>query len=242
MRILVVAGRHPFPPRRGDELRAIQCATALASRHQVTLLVPESPFSGTIPLDLPFRVETFSRRRRVLPMAMLAALGNGLPIQNSFFDYPALPRRLEELRSSTDLVVLQLVRLAGALSPVDGPPMIVDFIDSLALNFETRARRDRPWLRPFLELEASRVAQVEAKLLDRARAALLVSDRDRLDLERRVDPSLHARLRTVPIAVEGYRRREATATPAVVRKTDTLVFSGNFGYFVNRDGLLWFLS
>ena len=143
MRILVVAGRHPFPPRRGDELRAIQCATALASRHQVTLLVPESPFSGTIPIDLPFRVETFSRRRRVLPVAMLAALGDGLPIQNAFFAYPALPRRLEELRSSTDLVVLQLVRLAGALPPTDGPPMIVDFIDSLALNFQTRARRDR---------------------------------------------------------------------------------------------------
>ena len=72
MRILVVAGRHPFPPRRGDELRAVQCATALASRHQVTLLAPESPVAGTIPLDLPFRVETFSRRRTMLPAAIAA--------------------------------------------------------------------------------------------------------------------------------------------------------------------------
>ena len=88
------------------------------------------------------------------------------------------------------------------------------------------------------------MAQVEAKLLERARAALLVSDRDRLDLERRVDPSLHARLRTVPIAVEGYRRREpwpADRARCPSAATDTLVFSGNFGYFVNRDGLRWFL-
>ena len=72
------------------------------------------------------------------------------------------------------------------------------------------------------------------------------ADRDRLDLERRVDPSLRGRLRTVPIAVERLPPARALATgrraPGSDRRTDTLVFSGNFGYFVNRDGLLWFLS
>ena len=248
MRILVVAGRHPFPPRRGDELRAIQCATALASRHQVTLLVPESPFSGTIPIDLPFRVETFRRRRTLLPAAMLGALANGLPNKNAFFAFPALAPRLEELRSTVDLVVLQLVRLASVLPALDGPPLIVDFVDSLSLNFPSRARRDRPWLRPLFELEAARVAQSEAKLLDRARVALLVSDRDRQDLERRVDPSQHGRLRTVPIAVApgAADRRSGDPWPADARaperRAETLVFSGNFGYFVNRDALRWFLA
>jgi glycosyltransferase involved in cell wall biosynthesis len=239
MRILVVAGRHPFPPRRGDQLRAVQCATALASRHQVTLLVPESPVSGTIPVDLPFRVETFSRRRTVLPAAIAGALGSGLPIQNAFFAYPALARRVAELRSSIDLIFLQLVRLAAAMPAADGPPVIVDLIDSLSLGFASRARRDRPWLRPLFEAEARRVARCEASLLERSRGALVVCDRDRHELERRLDPALHGRLRTVPIAVDGYRRREA---PTGGRRADTLVFSGNFGYFVNRDALLWFLD
>ena len=108
MRILIVAGRHPFPPRRGDELRALQCASALATRHRVTLLVPEAPFAGTIPQDLPFHVETFSRRREALPAAVLAVLRDGLPLQNAFFSYRSLERRIEELRSTADLIVLQL--------------------------------------------------------------------------------------------------------------------------------------
>ena len=239
MRILVVAGRHPFPPRRGDELRALQCATSLASRHQVTLLVPESPFSGTIPLDLPFRVETFSRRRAALPAAIAGALALRAPIQNAFFAYPgarASPRRAAAVDGPHRPPARAPRR--GACRRPTVAPVIVDLIDSLSLNFASRARRDRPWLRPLLDAEARRVARCEESLLERARGALVVCDRDRHQLERRLDPALHGRLRTVPIAVDGYRRRERAERRS---PTDTLVFSGNFGYFVNRDALLWFL-
>ena len=239
MRILVVAGRHPFPPRRGDELRAVQCATALASRHQVTLLVPESPIAGTIPLDLPFRVETFSRRRTPLPLALAGVLARGLPAQNAFFAYPQLARRIAELRTTTDLIVLQLVRLAAALPAVAGTPVIVDLVDSLSLNFSSRSRRERLWRRPVFAAEARRVARCETELVDRASAAWVVCDRDRDELERRLDPRVAARLRTVPIAVDGYRRRDVAGS---LRRPDTLAFSGNFGYFVNRDALGWFLD
>jgi glycosyltransferase involved in cell wall biosynthesis len=242
MRILVVAGRHPFPPRRGDELRAIQCAASLASRHQVTLLVPEAPFAGTIPLDLPFRVETCSRRRLPLPAALLAALSDGLPLQNAFFSYPALARRLAELRPGMDLVVLQLVRLAAVLPAAEGTPLIADLVDSVSLNFRSRARRDRVWLAPLLAAEARRVARCEQRLLDRANQGLVVCDRDRLELERRLPPALSERLKTVPIAVSGYAVGSAESAAVDARDGNTLVFSGNFGYFVNRDALRWFLN
>ena len=237
MRILVVAGRHPFPPRRGDELRALQCASALATRHHVTLLVPEAPFSGTIPVDLPFRVETFSRRRTPLPAALLEALASGLPLQNAFFSYRALARRITELRPATDLVVLQLVRLAGVIPALDGAPLVADLVDSLSLNFRSRARRDRWWRRPFLGAEARRVALCEERLLARSSGGLVVCDRDRRDLAARLPAELGERLHTVPIAVDGLGHGGAGD-----RRGDTLVFSGNFGYFVNRDALRWFLG
>ncbi|HVR30303.1 MAG TPA: glycosyltransferase family 4 protein [Thermoanaerobaculia bacterium] len=236
MRILIVAGRHPFPPRRGDELRALQCAESLAGRHQVTLLVPDSPVAGTIPLDLPFRVETFPRRRTALPAALLSVVSAGLPIQNAFFSYPALGRRIAELRGDADLVILQLVRLAGEMSALGDTPLIADLVDSLSLGFRSRARRDRRWLRPLLDAEARRVERCEERLLDRASGGLVVSDRDRADLASRLPSVLGKRLRTVPIAVDALGRSGG------VRRDDTVVFSGNFGYFVNRDALGWFLA
>jgi glycosyltransferase involved in cell wall biosynthesis len=237
MRILIVAGRHPFPPRRGDELRALQCASALATRHRVTLLVPEAPFAGTIPQDLPYQVETFSRRREALPAAMLAVLRDGLPLQNAFFSYRSLELRIAELLPSADLIVLQLVRMAGVMPAIDGTPLIADLVDSLSLNFRSRARRDRRWLGPLLDVEASRVARCEERLLDRATGGLVVCDRDRSHLAQRLPSVLGKRLRTVSIAVDGLPHAAPTE-----RRRDTIVFSGNFGYFVNRDALRWFLA
>jgi glycosyltransferase involved in cell wall biosynthesis len=130
-----------------------------------------------------------------------------------------------------------MVRLAGEAPAVDGAPLLVDLIDSLSLNFRSRAHRDRRGLGPFLDVEATRVARCEERLVRRAGGGLVVSDRDRADLAERLPPALSDRLRTVPIAVDGFER-----VGDADRRSDTLVFSGNFGYFVNRDALSWFLE
>jgi glycosyltransferase involved in cell wall biosynthesis len=86
------------------------------------------------------------------------------------------------------------------------------------------------------------VARCEQRLLDRANQGLVVCDRDRLELERRLPPALGERLKTVPIAVSGYAVGSAESAAVDARDGNTLVFSGNFGYFVNRDALRWFLN
>ena len=46
LRILIAASRHPWPPHRGDQARALQVAELLALEHEVTLLVPEPKSSA----------------------------------------------------------------------------------------------------------------------------------------------------------------------------------------------------
>lgn len=237
MRLLVVVTRFPFPPRRGDQMRTVATCELLAGEHRVTLLAPE-PDPGTEPgnadsADLPYRLETYAVRSTARAWGVARSALSGLPLQSGLFRQPDLARRLRELAPEADLAILQLVRLAAHADDLGQTPFVVDLIDSLALNFERRARFDRPWRRPLLRLEARRLLSWETRLVGRATAALLVCERDRNWLADRLPPASAAKLAVVPLWLPAADR------PPVARRTPDvpprICFTGNLGYFPNAD-------
>lgn len=241
MKVLLVASRFPWPPRRGDQARTLQMAELLAADHEVTLVVPE-PRPGTpapSPTALPFRLETYPRSS-VLGVALGVgrALLRGLPLQSGLFRNRALAARLRRLAPAADLVVLQLVRLARHLSDLGQTPVVVDLIDSLALSTAQRARLDRWPLRPLLRWEARLLARWEGRLVQRSSAALVVSRRDRQAVAERLPADARARLHVVPLAVPA----PAGEPPAGRTGPPVLVVTGNLGYFPTEEGLAWFLE
>lgn len=240
-RLLVATPRWPWPPRQGDRLRTVQMLELLGDDYEITLLAPE-PGNGESPApDLSGGVRVVAWPRSPVPSpASLGAILTGEPLQSAFYAREALGRRIRELAPKADLGLLQLVRLAPHAVDFGPLPWVMDYIDSLALNLETRARYDRAWLRPFLEFEARRLARAERRLLDSARAGVVVSDRDRQVMTRREGWTRDAagRLRVIPLAVEPDPRRRPAEEPD---GPPTVALTGNLGYFVNRDAALWFL-
>ncbi|HVT57693.1 MAG TPA: glycosyltransferase [Thermoanaerobaculia bacterium] len=242
MRILLVTSRYPWPPRRGDQLRAAQMVELLSADHEVTLLAP-APAAGQGPPPPGARVEIYEMDRGVALAGGLArAAGRGLPLQSGLFHQRDLTRRLRQLAPRADLAVLQLVRLAIHLDDFDDfpeLPLVVDLIDSLSLNLERRAAFDRRALRPLLRLEARRIERAERRLAGRARRTLVVCERDRQHLASRLPPELAGRLAVVGLAV-------AAVAPAAGVSSGSgggplLALTGNLGYFVNSDAVRWFL-
>ncbi|HEX9670642.1 MAG TPA: glycosyltransferase, partial [Thermoanaerobaculia bacterium] len=245
MRLLLVTSRYPWPPRRGDQVRAVQQLDFLAGAHEVTLLAPE-PGAGQPPpaAGARYRVETYRLRG---PAASLAGLGRAalarLPLQSGLFHQPDLGRKLRALAPRHDLAVLQLVRLAGHLEDCGTTPILVDLIDSLSLNFARRAAVDRPWLRPPLRLEARRLAAAERRLIERSAGALVVCERDRRALAEGLPPEQAGKLAVVPIAVEGPGpAAPAPPAPPTAEERPLLALTGNLGYFVNADAVVWWLG
>lgn len=240
MRILLVTSRYPWPARRGDQLRAGQLLRFLGSEHQVVLLTPEpgpgqpSPPAEHADLVTTYRPPGAAGRARGLLRATLT----GLPVQSGLFTAPDLGRRLRRLAAGSDLVILQLARLAGHLEDLGGAPLAVDLIDSLSLSFARRAEVDRPWLAPLLRAESRRLALWEGRLLDRSRVAWVVAQRDHRHLAAGPGAGAAGRLAVVPVAVE--------ARPDPVRPSregpPVLTLTGNLGYFVNRDAAGWWLA
>jgi glycosyltransferase involved in cell wall biosynthesis len=249
--ILLVTARYPWPPRRGDQLRACQMLELLAPEHRVTLLAP-APRAGQPPPPPGATVVTYHGARPATAGAASDWLGaasglaraavRGLPLEAGLFFSPDLRRQLRRLAPRADLAVLQLVRLAVHRDDLGSTPVLVDLVDDLALNLAGRAAVDRWWLRPALALEARLLARAQRWLARETAGLLLVCDRDRRQLVDRLPAALAGRVRTAGLAVEA---GEGVVAPAGAAPGTTgpprLVFTGNLGYFVNVDAISWWL-
>lgn len=265
MDLLLVVSRYPWPPRRGDQLRAVQWLELLAPKHRITLLAPEPPpgLSPNSPVEGPAhcRVELY---RPASALGRGWAVGRRLitaePLQSGLFQPPTLAEQLRRLAPQADLVVLQLARLAGLERHLGEVPWAVDFIDCLSLNLQRRAALDRPWLRLPLRFEARRLAAAERRLLSSAAGALVVCPRDRDALVRLLDGASEdetaAGLDVLPLAFPLRQDGEPTLTEpssgqgarggaedeGVEAAAPTVCMTGNLGYFPAVDGFGWWLQ
>ena len=245
MRILLVTSRYPWPPRRGDQIRAVQMLEFLATEHEVTLLAPVPGRDQPPPPDrAPYRVEHYrpSRGAALLP-GMVRVLTRRLPLQSGLFYQPDLKRRLRELAPRTDLGILQLVRLAVHLEDFGATPILVDLIDSLSLNFSLRAEIDHLLLRPALRLEAHLLAAGEKRLAEKAAGVILVCERDRQALVNRLPTDLARKVSVVRLAIRDRHAETdlADEDPLDGQTGPLLALTGNLGYFVNVDAITWWL-
>ncbi len=258
MKILLVVSRPPYPPRRGDQMRAVQALEFLGTAHEVTLLTPRGG-GAPAPLGPHLRLENYQPPGRLAKiLGVVGALFSGRPLQSGLFRSRDLARKLRDLAPRHDLVLLQLERLVGHLPDLGKARLVVDLIDSLALNFERRAEFDSWLLRPALRFEAARLLAAERRLARRASGLLVVSERDRRYLEEHLGPELASRIQVVPLGIsiseelpptlKLWKRPAAgeTEEPTFEVATDIrrplLAITGNLGYFPTVDGSLWFLN
>jgi glycosyltransferase involved in cell wall biosynthesis len=246
MKILLVTSRYPWPPRRGDQMRALQMVDFLADEHEVTLLAPAPGRDQPAPpAETRYRLELYQPSGRLAFFTGMArAVVENLPFQTGLFYQPDLGRKLRELAPRHDLGVLQLVRLAVHADDFGDTPIVVDLIDSLSLNFSLRADVDRPLFVPLLKLEAKLLAIAERRLAERSVKMLVVCERDRQALVNRLPPEIAAKIAVVRLSVRERKHDPPEDHEKLWRAGDkgpVLVMTGNLGYFVNVDAVTWWL-
>lgn len=233
MRILFVVGRSPYPPLRGDQVRAWHQLRMLSRTRAVEVLVldREDPAAARALCDLGVRVSWSPASPGVRALRVARHAASALPLQAALYDLDAHRRALgEALGRGPDVVHVQLVRLAPLLPAVGRVPCVVDLVDALSQNVARRAARDRGPTRGFWRMEARRLRALEADVIARAGHSVVVSDVDREAL------GGGPRLSTVPNGVDGAR----FAFDGAARANDDVVFTGNLGYFANADAAAWF--
>jgi sugar transferase (PEP-CTERM/EpsH1 system associated) len=235
VKTLFLVSRVPYPPWRGDQLRAYHLLRVLAPRHEITCVVvalrppPAAALAAVRRLGVAVEVLRLGLAGAV-PALLRGGFG-GQPLQVALYERRAAHRRLAALRrrGAFDLVHAQLVRTVPyALGAAGDGPVVVDLVDALSLGAARRAQRARGPARLLWRIESERLRAYEGMVLARADATTVVAPADAAAL---AGPR-HVTVVPNGVAMAG----PGLAAPIVPGR---IVFAGNLGYFPNADAAEW---
>jgi sugar transferase (PEP-CTERM/EpsH1 system associated) len=239
MRILFLTPRFPYPPLKGDSLRAYHQLRTLSSDHKITLLsLAEAPVSA----EDYRQVADLCERVIVVPLPRWRAMlnmGLGLlsrqPLQVRYYQSAAFRRLLKTTLATEqfDVVHATLIRMLPYVWDLQGPPVVVDLIDSLSLNLSARYKEARSLKRLAYGLEYRRVRAYERAVVRHFPGLAVSSPADRRVLS-------YAGSNPVEVIPNGVDVDRFPFHGQEDREPETLVFTGNMGYPPNEDAVLWF--
>ncbi len=245
MKILWIATKIPWPPIDGGRLLLWNTLRALAAAgHDLTLVAPTLG-DGAAAAAAVAELRPFCRLEPV-PANLRPTWGDALGAQLRRRPWtvvrhtlPAVGRRVAELlgRERFDLVQAEQVQALGSVAERRnvGVPVVWRAQNVESDLWRATARR-LFWRRPFLRLEARRLARFEGEAVRAAAAtvALTSEDRDRLAALSGTPQRIHR----VPAPFEA----ELPAADRPLSGSPAVVLFGSGGWLPNRRGERWFLE
>ncbi|UYY60377.1 TIGR03087 family PEP-CTERM/XrtA system glycosyltransferase [Sphingomonas sp. S2-65] len=241
--ILFLAHRVPYPPDRGDKIRAFHLLKHLAERHRVHLVAfADGPGDTEHEAALARFACTQSVIRRSKPQAVAAAqaLLSGKPVSLTAFADAEMRAAVDRVlaREAIDAVFVFSGQMAQYL-PAAGPPVVMDFVDMDSAKFAGYAATARGPMRWMLAREARLLMAHEAQVAGRAHASLFVSAAEARLFEEETGA---ARVAVVENGIEtGYFAPGAQfVRPSL--SAASIVFTGQMDYRPNVEGVAWFVK
>ncbi|HYG63923.1 MAG TPA: glycosyltransferase, partial [Thermoanaerobaculia bacterium] len=238
LRILYLCHRVPYPPDKGERIRAFHQIRALSRRHRVSLFtLADSAVPDLRPLEeMCERVEVFNLNRPAAYLRSALSVWRRRPLTLSFFESAELKTRLQALAKSErfDVVVVYSSAMAPYADALPGVPAVLDMVDVDSAKWAQYSSFAKRPMRPVYALEARRLQAYEASLVDRFQRVVLVTDGEARTL-RSFAPE--ARPESIPNGVDFDFFRALDLPKA---ELPTLVFTGQMDYFANIDGVCHF--
>ncbi|MDB5445440.1 MAG: Sugar transferase, PEP-CTERM/EpsH1 system associated [Phenylobacterium sp.] len=242
-KILFLAHRVPFPPDKGDKIRAFHILKHLAARHDVWLGAGVDDPADLHRIELsgvPCRevcLAPLGRARRGLNM--LGGLGAGAPLSVARFRHPRLARWIGQVLSEVrpDVVFVYSSAMAqyvvGRTAP--GARLIIDFVDADAEKWRAYAAKAGPPLSAVYAREFRRLVAFEGRALAAADAGILISETERRLMAALLPAGAH-KLSVIPNGVDV----DYFAASAGRGDGRSIVLCGRMDYQPNIDAAQWF--
>jgi len=243
-RLLYVAHRIPYPPDKGERLRAHHELIALSRAFGITLVAPAQAPED---LDAAESLGTWCRKVIVAPRAGGAAgklraglsMIRGRSATEGFFAAGALGRLLADLSASEpfDVAFSYCTGVWPACRKAAARARVIDFVDADSRKWLDYAGESRWPMSAIYRAEARAVARLERDALQSCDAAFITS---RAEANLLPDPA-----RATPVAVgvdsEYFRPGAGGEHTSSNRPAGpSLVFTGWMSYRPNADGVCWF--
>lgn len=237
MRILFLTGRLPYPPNRGDRLRAYHFLRVLSREHRLTLLsfIGDEAESGHVAALRPFCEDVQLIHRSPLASRASAALNawRPLPLQSLYYRSAVMQAAVDRLltRKRFDAVYVHLFRMAQFVDRRSVPFRILDLTDAISGEVGRSLPYRDPLWRIIYRVELPRIRRYEREVAARFEETWVISEAERGAVVDGLAEEAAARVQVVRNGVEPdrYRPYRATATGT------TVAFTGHLGVFHNVD-------
>jgi sugar transferase (PEP-CTERM/EpsH1 system associated) len=243
LKILYICHRVPYPPDKGEKIRAFHQLKALAGRHEVdlfTLTDPAADAAEYAPLKawchriVVSRLSPKAARLRSLPYLLTRT-----PLTLPCFYSPELQEEIRQavLARGYDRVFVYCSAMAQYISQVDRIPVFTDLVD---VDSDKWAQYAASTLFPaslVYRREAKCLRQYERELCKRSVGIIVATERE-ASLVREIasDANVHA----IPNGVDGEFFRPSGEPPG--SGAPAIVFTGDMRYLPNVEAVKFFVS
>lgn len=243
MRILFLSQRVPYPPHKGDKLRAFHTIQYLSKNHDVTLFClsdqPDDDQHRIVLKKYCDNVHIFFQSRWKKWLRCLIAPFFLKSFSESYFYSRDLKRKVDEIlrKNSVDLIYIYCSSMAPYVLHRRDYPKMIDFVDADSDKWAQYAcwgKYSRWWFRkhPIYLYEYFRVRALETRIGQIFQCGIVVSNHEKAILDKHCD--------SLPIySVSNGVDLEYFFLHAGERKKE-VVFTGNLDYKPNINAVSYF--
>lgn len=239
--ILFLAHRAPFPPDRGDRIRAYNVVKHLSARHHVHLVafVDEAEEADAPELAALTASHTLVTRTKSRPRAAIEALASGRSVSVAAFADAALRRAVERVLAERpiDAIYVYSSAMAQYLPAGPRPCTVMDFCDVDSVKFGEYARSSGPAGRWLYLREERLLAAFDRGIAAAADASLFVSAAEAQQF-RAIGGT--GNIQVVENGIDTTFFDPSVATAPVAADEPLIVFTGQMDYAPNVDAVRWF--
>ncbi len=243
MRVLYLAHRIPYPPNKGDKLRAFHQIARLAKCHEVwCACFIDNAAEGRF-------VESLGEHCREVHSVYLGArkakwrgvraLLNGQTVTEAYFNHPEMRETIQRLSGQIDFDVV--VAFSSSMAPyalsVPAQRRVLDLCDLDSEKWLAYAKESYPPMKWVYRAEGRRLAVMERRWLGEFDATILITEAEAEAIDRPADlDRLHIVGNGVPLP------DESTLSKRSGEKRYVVGFVGQMDYKPNVDAMRWFVE
>lgn len=241
MKLLYLCHRIPYPPNKGEKIRAFHQLRALAAHHEVDLftlvddradLANRAALADYCHSTTAVHINTRAARMRALPF-----LFTRNPLTLPYFHSAELKVAVRRavLKHSYDRIVVYCSAMAQYVDSTGDVPIITDFVDVDSDKWTQYSTSSRFPMSFVYRREGRRLAEYERSICGKSASVVVTTERE-AQLVRRI--CSNANVHVISNGVDtGYFDQNAVKPD---RTVPTVVFTGDMGYFPNEDAVVSF--
>jgi polysaccharide biosynthesis protein PslH len=239
VKVLFLCHRIPYPPNKGEKIRAFYHLRAMGERHEVDLLTladdPADLAYGQALEQCCHSVQVFPLHPALSRLRALPFLLTRRPLTLPYYHSPDFAYAVEKAirKKSYDRIFVYCSAMAQYAEKYDSIPVITDLVDVDSNKWDQYAGYARVPFSAIYRREGRTLREYERKVCELSSAVLVTTERE-AQLTREICGLANVHVVSIGVDTEYFKPAQPPPPPP------TVVFTGDMGYFPNAEAVRYF--